>query len=53
MNIEIYMKDGTVKKFLHESIKYEGSFAIVIDEYRHTVAIPVCDIKEIKTWLDY
>lgn len=56
--IIIKMKDGTVKKFIHEgrcggsytkTIKYEGAFVIITDEYDRTTAFPVNDIAEITT----
>jgi hypothetical protein len=56
-SIKVYMKDGTEKDFNHEgrvggsytkSIKYEGMFAIITDEYGSSTAIPAADIKEIK-----
>lgn len=58
MNIEVHMKDGTVRTFLHEgraggsytkSIKYEGAFVVITDEWYRTTAIPAADIKEVKT----
>lgn len=58
-SIEIKMKDGTIKKFQHEgrsggsytkTIRYEGAFAIISDEYYNETAIPVIDIAEIKTY---
>lgn len=58
MNIDVYMKDGTKREFHHQgraggsytkSIRYEGAFAIIVDEWYNTTAIPVADIKEIKT----
>lgn len=57
MNITVKMKDGTVRDFPHEgraggscytkSIKYEGAFAIVEDEWGKRTAIPAEDIAEI------
>jgi hypothetical protein len=58
MNIMITMKSGEVKRFMHQgrpgggwtkSIRYEGAFAIITDEWSREIAIPVQDIKEIKT----
>ena len=55
-NITIKMKDGTVRKFLHEgraggswtkSVRYEAAFAVVTDEYGKETAIPVADIEEV------
>lgn len=55
-SIRIKMKDGTVKNFPHEgraggsytkSIRYDGAFAIVKDEYDCETAIPANDIEEI------
>lgn len=57
-NITIKMKDGTVKDFPHvgraggsytKSIRYEGAFAIVTDEWYNETAIPVEDIAEVNT----
>jgi hypothetical protein len=57
-NIIVSMKDGTVKEYLHKgrpggsytkTIRYEGEFAIIKDEYGGEIAIPAKDIKEIKT----
>lgn len=56
-SIYVEMKDGTKKSFPHEgraggsytkSIRYEGAFAIIKDEYDCETAIPVNDIAEIK-----
>ncbi len=56
-SIYVKMKDGTTKEFLHEgraggsytkSIRYDGAFAIIKDEYDCETAIPVNDISEIK-----
>jgi len=55
-NITIYMKDGSVRDFPHEgrsggsyskSIRYEGGFAIITDEWYKETAIPCNDIKEV------
>jgi len=59
MNIQITMKDGTVRKFLHKgrpggsftkNIRYEGAFVIIKDEWGWEMGIPAADIEEIKTW---
>ena len=56
-NITIKMKDGTERKFPDEgrpggsytkTIRYEGNFAIVKDEWGKETAIPSCDIQEIE-----
>lgn len=56
-SIYIKMKDGTTKSFSHEgraggsytkSIRYEGAFAIVKDEWDNETAIPANDIAEIE-----
>lgn len=56
-SIYIEMKDGTVKEFPHEgraggsytkSIRYEGSFAIITDEWGNETAIPAEDIATVK-----
>lgn len=55
-NITIKFKDGSVREFKHEgrpggsytkNLKYEGAFAVVIDEYDNRVAFPASDITEI------
>jgi hypothetical protein len=55
-NITVKMKNGTIKRFPHEGraggsytkrVKYEGSFAIIIDEWEGETAIPVADIEEV------
>lgn len=56
--IKIKFKDGTSREFKEVgraggsytiSIKYEGNFAIVVDEYGGTTAFPSADITEINT----
>lgn len=58
MTITIKFKDGTEKIFRHEgraggsytkTIKYEGGYAIVKDEWDKTYAYPNEEIKEIIT----
>lgn len=58
-SIEIKMKDGTVRKFPHagrpggsytKTVKYEGAFVIIEDEYYHTIAIPAADVAEVEAW---
>lgn len=55
-DITIKFKDGTVRKFPHEgraggsytkSVKYEGAFVVVTDEYGKTNAFPAQDIAEV------
>jgi hypothetical protein len=55
-NIVVTMKDGTVRKFMHtgrpggswsKTLKYEGGFAIIEDEYQQRTAIPASDIREV------
>jgi hypothetical protein len=56
-NIKILMKDGTERDFKYlnrggsysPSIRYETSFVVISDEWGSTTAIPVTDIKEVKT----
>jgi hypothetical protein len=57
-NITIKFKDGTIKRFLHtgrsggsytKTIRYEGSFVIVTDEWSSETAFPASDISEIKS----
>lgn len=56
-SIYVKMKNGTTKKFKHEgraggsytkSIRYEGGFAIITDEWGSETAIPMQDIEEVK-----
>jgi hypothetical protein len=56
-NITIKMKDGTIKKFPHEgraggsytkSIRYEGAFVIITDEWYRQTAIPAADVAEVQ-----
>lgn len=58
MNVTITMKDGSVREFKEsgraggswsQSLKYEGAFAIVVNEWGDQTAIPVADIAEVKT----
>lgn len=60
-NIKIKMKDGSLKDFPHvgrsggsytKSIRYEGAFAVVTDEWGNETAIPVADIAEVTTTPD-
>jgi hypothetical protein len=55
-NILVMMKDGEERYFPHrgrlggsysKSIRYEGCFAIIKDEWGKEIAIPANDIKEI------
>jgi hypothetical protein len=55
-NIIVKMKNGTVKRFMHEgrsggsytkTIRYEGAFAIIKDEWYTETAIPSSDIAEV------
>lgn len=57
-SITVKMKDGTVRDFPHEgraggsytkTVKYEGAFAVIEDEYGKRTAIPACDIAEVVT----
>jgi hypothetical protein len=56
-NIVFIMKDGTRREFKHEGrpggsytkeLKFEGAFAVVIDEWYRRIAIPAVDIAEIQ-----
>ena len=60
-NITVKMKDGTVREFPHKgraggsytkTLKYEGAFAVITDEWYCKTAIPAEDIAEIKTTPD-
>lgn len=55
-SITIKFKDGTVLQFKHEgrpggsytkSVKYEGAFVVVTDEYYRTTAFPASDVAEV------
>lgn len=55
-NITIKLKDGSTREFRHEgrpggsytkTLKFEGGFAIVEDEWSKRIAIPAEDIAEI------
>jgi len=56
-SITVYMKDGEKKEFPHvgrsggsytKEIRYEGSFAIITDEFYNETAIPSQNIAEIR-----
>ncbi|KPL28080.1 MAG: hypothetical protein AMJ72_05410 [Acidithiobacillales bacterium SM1_46] len=56
-DIVVTMKDGTVRKFMHEGrpggsytkrLSFEGGVAIITDEWYKKTCIPVEDIKEIE-----
>jgi hypothetical protein len=56
-DIVITMKDGTVREFKErgrpggsysQTVRYEGAFVIVMDEWRSETAIPAADVSEVK-----
>lgn len=56
-NITVVMKDGKKREFPHvgraggswtKSVRYEGAFAVIVDEWGNEVAIPASDIREVK-----
>lgn len=56
-SITIFMKDGSKKEFPYmgraggsytNTVRYEGGFAIVKDEYNNETAVPSQDIAEVK-----
>lgn len=56
-SIIVHMKDGSKREFPHEgrpggsyskSVRYEGAFAIVVDEWYNERAIPVDLIREVE-----
>ena len=56
-NVTITMKDGTVKEFRergrsggswHVSVRYEGTFVIVTDEWEKETAFPAQDIAKVE-----
>lgn len=58
MNITVKMKDGTVREFKHEgraggsytkTLRYEGAFVVIEDEWYCTTAIPAADVAEVIT----
>jgi len=62
MNITVFMKDGDVKKFLHtgraggswtKSLRHEGMFTIITDEWGREIHIPAADISSIETKPNY
>ena len=56
-NVTVHFRDGTKQEFKHsgrpggsdtKSVKYEGNFVIVTDEYYNSTAIPMDLVKEVK-----
>lgn len=56
MNITIKLKDGTVRAFPHQgraggsytkTVRYEGAFVIVEDEWGRRTAFPAADVAEV------
>ncbi len=56
-NIKVIFRDGTEREFKHmerpggswtNTIRYEGSFAVIKDAYEQETAFPVDIIKEIE-----
>ena len=61
-DIEIKMKDGTVRQFLHEgrpggrftkTLRLECGFVVIEDEYFRRTIIPAADVAEIVEWPNY
>lgn len=61
-SIKVFMKDGSIKDFPHigrpggsytKTIRYEGGFAVIKDEFYNETAIPSADIKEVKVQSNY
>ena len=57
-NIKITFKDGTVQDFKHEgraggsytkSLRYEGAFLVITDEYGRETAFPAADVRTVHT----
>lgn len=57
-SIRITFRDGSVRDFPHEgraggsytkSVRYEGQFVIVRDEWHKETAFPVSDVKEVES----
>lgn len=55
-NVTIKMKDGTINEFIERgrpggswcvSVRYEGAFVIVEDEWGKTTAYPACDVASV------
>ena len=60
-SIVVKMKDGTVRDFPHKGrpggsytkkVRYEGEFAIIVDEWYNETAIPAADIAEVQVKQD-
>ena len=58
VSVKVIMKNGEVKDFTHEgrsggsytkSVRYEGQFVIIKDEWSNETAIPAHDVKEVIT----
>lgn len=56
-SIIVKMKSGEERRFMHEgraggsytkSLRYEGAFAVITDEWDRETAIPAADIEEIQ-----
>ncbi len=57
-SITIYMKDGTKKEFPHQgraggsytkSVRYEGAFVIIRDEWGGEQAFPAADVEHVES----
>jgi hypothetical protein len=56
VTITVHLKDGSVREFPHEyraggsygkTIRYEGMFVIIRDEWDKETAFPASDVKEV------
>jgi hypothetical protein len=56
-SIRILMKDGTTREFPHEgraggsyskSVKFEGNFVVITDEWDNRTAFPAEDVAEVQ-----
>lgn len=55
-SITVKMKDGTVREFKHEgrpggsytkTVRYEGAFVVIEDEWSKRTALPAADVAEV------
>lgn len=57
-SITVFFRDGSKEEFPHrgrsggsytKTIRYEGEFVIITDEYGNDTAFPACHIERVKT----
>lgn len=58
-SVRITMKDGTINDHKHrgraggsytKSVRYEGAFVVVVDEYRAETAYPASDVAKVEKY---